>query len=144
MSKIYIDTCVWCRPFDKPTKKTLREQEAFLEILRRARKGEVEIIGSVVLDYEISQISDSLKRDDVANAIALFESRKISEVPARLRDGIIAMGLKPIDATHLAIAILDSEYFISVDKEILSRRGKIEKRHKIKIRDPVEFVMEVK
>lgn len=111
MIKIYLDTCVWCRPFDESAKRIIREEEAFLEILRKASKREIEIISSVVLDYEISKISDHIKRDDVSNTIALFESKKISEIPIRLRNEIIDMGLKAIDATHLAIAILNSEYF---------------------------------
>ncbi len=144
MTKIYLDTCVWCRPFDEPTEKIIREEEAFLEILRKAGKREIEIITSVVLDYEISMISDYIKRDDAAHAVALFESKKISEIPISLRDEIMSIGFSPIDATHLAIAIENSEYFISVDDEILNKREQIEKNYEIKIRSPIEFIVEVK
>lgn len=144
MIKIYLDTCVWCRPFDEPTEKIIREEEAFLAILRKAGKREIEIITSVVLDYEISMISDYIKRDDAAHAVALFESKKISEIPIRLRDEIMSIGFSPIDATHLAIAIENSEYFISVDDEILNKREQIEKNYEIKIKSPIEFTVEVK
>lgn len=33
MSRIYLDTCVWCRPFDDPSQRVREEVEAFFKIL---------------------------------------------------------------------------------------------------------------
>ncbi len=34
MKRIYLDTCVWCRPFDEPSQRVTEEAEAFFRILR--------------------------------------------------------------------------------------------------------------
>jgi len=143
--KIYLDTCVWCRPFDEPSERVRKEEEAFFEILEKASKWRVEIITSIVLDYEVAQIDDPQKRDDVLKSISLFESYKVAEIPKSVRREIMnTTGLRPTDATHLAVAIQHSEYFISVDDEILKRGKRIERQFGIKVRNPIEFIEEVK
>lgn len=39
-----------------------------------------------------------------------------------LREEIIEAGFKPIDASHLEVTIENSEYFITVDREMLNRQ----------------------
>jgi len=34
MKRIYLDTCVWCRPFDEPSHRVTEEAEAFFKILQ--------------------------------------------------------------------------------------------------------------
>lgn len=46
--RIYLDTCVWCRPFDEYSPKVKREAEAFFEILRGVGEGKFDIIGSII------------------------------------------------------------------------------------------------
>lgn len=140
MAEIYLDTCVWARPFDEPAEEIIQEEEALYKILVKANEGKLKILGSVVLDYEVSRISDEVKREDIRRTIDLFESAKILEIPQDIRREILGMGLKPMDASHLAIAVSNSEYFITVDKEILYKREKIEKKYKVKVMNPVEFV----
>lgn len=144
MPEIYLDTCVWGRPFDKPTEKITREENALYEILDRSGRGEVKILGSVVLDYEASRIRDPVKREDIQRTIAQFESRKIRRISGDLREEIIEAGFKPMDASHLAVAIDNSEYFITVDMEILNKRKRIEKRYGIRVMSPIEFVKEIR
>ncbi len=31
--RFYLDTCVWCRPFDEPSRRVTEEAEAFFKIL---------------------------------------------------------------------------------------------------------------
>ena len=58
--KLYLDTCVWCRPFDYPEERILVESDAFLEVLRRVNR-DFEIIGSAALLAEIEFISSQKK-----------------------------------------------------------------------------------
>jgi len=53
MVKLYLDTCVWCRPFDKPEKRILKESEALMEILKMADRKQIEITGSGILMAEV-------------------------------------------------------------------------------------------
>jgi len=62
ITKLYLDTCVWCRPFDKADERILKESEALVKILRMADKGQIEILGSSVLLAEISLLSLEEKR----------------------------------------------------------------------------------
>ena len=62
ITKLYLDTCVWCRPFDKAEERILKESEALVKILRMADKGQIEILGSSVLLAEISLLSLEEKR----------------------------------------------------------------------------------
>ena len=34
MKRIYLDTCVWCRPFDEPSCRVTEEAETFFKILQ--------------------------------------------------------------------------------------------------------------
>lgn len=61
--KIYLDTCVYCRPFDDQSDKDIsRETEAFASILESPRFA---IVGSDILDDEIFQIEKRDVRLDV-------------------------------------------------------------------------------
>ena len=60
---IYLDTCVWCRPFDEENERILRETNALLSILKKVDEGAIEIIGSSVLLAEVSLISSKEKRE---------------------------------------------------------------------------------
>lgn len=58
MIKIYLDTCIWCRPFDEPSERVDEEANAFIKILKSAEKGKYQIIGSPQLELEASEIKD--------------------------------------------------------------------------------------
>ena len=62
--RIYLDTCVWCRPFDEPSQRVTEETGAFFRILRMVNEEEVVITSSVVLDDEIDRIRRDEKKDD--------------------------------------------------------------------------------
>ena len=67
--KIYLDTNVWCRPFDEPAQqRIIDEGEAFLKILEKAHTEQnYTIIGSLILDDEVKQIKGRRKREAVNN-----------------------------------------------------------------------------
>jgi hypothetical protein len=49
--KIYLDTCIYCRPFDDQSQDRIeKETKAFIEILKLAEMGEVVIVSSDVLN----------------------------------------------------------------------------------------------
>lgn len=57
MERIYLDTCVWCRPFDALDHGRIRDEfRAVVRVLDAARKGRIVIVKSEVLFYEISNI----------------------------------------------------------------------------------------
>ena len=52
----------------------------------------------------------------------------------------VAIGIKPMDALHIACAqVLECQYFLTVDKGILKKAGAITR---IRILNPIDFVIE--
>ncbi len=142
MKRIYLDTNVWCRPFDKPSERISKEVEAFFEILEDVLAGRYVLIGSVVLDVEVGNIEKEEKKVAVEGLMSIFIAQKVLEVSeSEQREIKKSVGLKIPDATHIACAIRgESEYFISCDDEILRKGEEIEKRYGIKVRNPIEFI----
>ena len=82
MKRIYLDTNVWCRPFDKPSERISKEVEAFFAILEGGSSKRYALIGSVVLDVEVGNIEKKEKKVAVEELLALFISQKVLEVSA--------------------------------------------------------------
>lgn len=143
--KIYLDTNVWCRTFDKQTQqRIIDEGEAFLKILGKVHaEREYAIIGSLILDDEVKQIKGRRKRDAVKTIMALFISQKVRSFSKSTVRDLKTLGLKDKDALHLAFALHDSaKYFITTDDYISKRKNDIEKKYKIKVKNPIEFIEE--
>ena len=142
MKRIYLDTNLWCRPFDKPSERITKEVNAFFEILEGASAKRYTLIGSVVLDVEVGNIEKEEKKVAVGGLISIFTSQKILEVSeSGQREIRKSMGLKLPDASHIICAIRGkSEYFISCDDEILRKGKEIGKRYGIKVCNPIEFI----
>lgn len=145
MLRVYLDSNVWSRAFDEQLQAGVKEEaEAFLRILEGAYyQRKYKIVGSAILDDEVEQIEEKEKRLAVKAIAEIFAAEKIDKFSKSLQEEIKALGLKDKDAMHLAFAIGNSDYFITCDDEILNKGEKIEKRYRIKVVNPVEFVREV-
>ena len=138
--KIYLDTCVWCRPFDKPSGKTIPETEAFFKILGMVDSDKATIVGSEVLDVEVDAVNSEQKKELVKSLMFYSITEKLNEVPGEYKN-LIRLGLKIPDASHIACALkLGAEYFISVDKGLLNKRKKINEMYSIKLCSPKEYL----
>lgn len=128
--KLYLDTCVWCRPFDFPDERILIESDAFVEVLIRADRGGFEIIGSAALLAEIEFISSREKREAVEALIRKTCSKilRIDEETAKLAERIMAeCRVNAMDAVHIAIAAKNADVFVTVDDELLKKSGCLKK-----------------
>jgi predicted nucleic acid-binding protein len=143
--KIYLDTNVWCRPFDEQTQQRIVDEgEASLKILEKAHaERKYTITGSLILDDEVKQIKGRRKREAVKTIMALFISQKVRSFSKSTVRDLKTVGLKDKDALHLAFALHDSaKYFITTDDYISKREKDIEKEYKIKVKNPIEFIEE--
>jgi len=142
MMRIYLDSCVWGRPFDEPDEKISRQVRALLEILRLKREGKIEIVSSSVVLAEVALISDRWKRESVIELIRkssdeivrVDELLDILSLAEMIRD---ECGLKSADAIHVALASKYADAFITVDEGILRKSECLQKY--IIVLDPVEF-----
>ncbi len=73
---IYLDVCCLNRPFDDQTQaRILLESEAILQIINYCQSGQWELVNSTVLESEIAQISNPIKKEQVEQFLLLAKYR---------------------------------------------------------------------
>lgn len=133
--KVYLDTCVWCRPFDYPSKRVASESAAFAGVLRKADRGDLEIVGSAALLAEIDFISLQEKREAVRALIRKSCSKilKIDGETVTLAEKIMEeCRLSAMNAIHVATASKHADVFVTVDDEILKKSDCLKKFIEVK------------
>jgi hypothetical protein len=145
MLKIYLDNCCYNRPFDDLTQEKISlEARAIEAILRRYILKDFEIYKSMAIDFEICKIKDYNKKrqvDDLYNSINLNDIEYTQEIKQRaikLRE----YNIKDMDALHIAFAeSIEVNYIITTDKQMINASKKA--NLKVKVINPIEFIMEV-
>ena len=139
--RIYLDTCCYNRRFDNDISDDFTtEKRTIYEIQKKIVKNNVELATSFMLHYEILQIKDDDKRDNIEFFIKMNRTiyigiDYISKLDKKV-ENIIKSGIKHKDAYHIASAILaDCDYFITFDKKILKYNS-----DEVKIINPVDFL----
>ena len=80
--KVYFDNCCYNRLFDDRSNiKNYLEREAVLIVMQKAFENELEIIGSDILEIEISKIKNDEKRNDVEGVYHALISDSVKAVP---------------------------------------------------------------
>ncbi len=152
--RLYLDTNVFCRPFDDQVITRIRDEtEAFEQILEQLREGRASLVISEILIFEIQRIIQPTKRAKGVGYLRLakdYHSMR-EETLALARRLVRRFKLQPRDALHVAGALLEeSDYFLTCDDGITKRfketplSANIKSRRRIlKIMNPVEFVVEM-
>src|SRR6476646_9040580 len=123
MTRVYLDTSAYNRPFDDQTQpKIFLESQAVVIILQMIETNVVELITSSVLEYENSLNPYPLKQEAMNRYLQLAGFRQAVDEAIRQRaEELEQNGLKAIDALHVACAeAVDSEYFITCDKRLIN------------------------
>ena len=125
--RIYLDTCCLQRPLDDQTQPRIRvETEAVFAILASVQAGDVTLLTSEALEFEISRIPDDQRRREATAILTLAGERLIlSEASEHLADSFAKTGLSAMDALHVALAVTaGANYFVTTDDKLL-RRAKL-------------------
>ena len=138
--KIYLDNCVFNRPFDEQTSIRIKlETEAKLYIQNRISENVIELVWSYILEYENEQ-NPFIERKEAIKEwknLAVIDIEE-NEIILKKAKELMKIGFKSKDALHIACAIEGkAEYFLTTDDKIL-KKGKHVKE--IKIIDPIEFI----
>ena len=146
MLKLYLDNCCYNRPFDDLTnQKNYIESQAIIVILDLYKKDKLDIYKSKILDYEISQMKNITKKNKILDVYSSIQSNYIdttNEIIDRAKE-LKKYNIKEKDALHIAYAEYGNlDYFITVDKILINATSKV-KDLKIKVMNPIEFIMEV-
>lgn len=141
MTKIYLDTSAYNRPFDDQTQpKIFLESQAVVIILQMVETKMIELISSSVLEYENSRNPYPITQEAMSRylQIAGFKQEVNEEIRQRAEQ-LEQNGLKAIDALHIACAeAAGSDYFITCDKRLINRCSGLA----MKVMNPVNFVLE--
>lgn len=143
--RLYLDCCCYNRPFDNPTNNRIYDEgEAVLSILSRSLKGESVVIGSFVLDMEIDNIPDYVKKFNV-QSLYRVSSEFISQTPdirKRAEELRSKTGIRLMDSLHLASAEAGrTDIFITTDDRLIRSCGDAELF--IRVMNPVKYLAEV-
>lgn len=143
--KVYLDNCCYNRLFDDRSNiKNYLEREAILIIMQKAFEKELRIIGSDILEIEMSRIKDNEKRNDVEgiyNALVIDTIKITSEIEERAIQIRDVSNIKAFDSLHLASAEIGADVLLTTDIKFL--RGSQKVNPKIAVKNPVAFIMEV-
>ncbi|OGT90666.1 MAG: PIN domain protein [Gammaproteobacteria bacterium RIFOXYA12_FULL_61_12] len=122
--RIYLDNCSFNRPFDDQQHIRIRlESEAKLYLQGLIMAGSLELVWSYMLEMENNQNPFKEKRVAVERwtrfaAVDIDESQGII---ARAKQ-LVAIGVKPKDALHVASAIEGkADYFVTTDDKLLKK-----------------------
>jgi len=102
--------------------------------------GDWVLVGSEVIDYEISKIPDDERKKKV-NILASISKEYVSideEIVKRAME-IEKIGLRAIDALHVACAERFTDIMVTTDDEIVK---KVKNKVKIEIENPVKLLTE--
>ena len=125
--RIYLDTCCLQRPSDDQTQLKIKiETEAILAVLAAVEAGDVSLLSSEALEYEVSRIPDTDRRNEVLAVLDLAnEHIELSDEAETLAESLEGAGVQSIDTVHLALAsTVKTDFFCTCDNKLL-HKGRI-------------------
>ena len=143
--KIYLDLCAIQRPLDTPNQiRIVLESEAVLRIFTFCDIGQIELLSSEALLYEGEQSSLPVRKEHTLAVLAKAKSViNITEKEKSRAADLLAFGIKPLDALHMALAESgNADYFCTCDDKLLRNAKKI-KDLSVKVANPVDLVQEI-
>ena len=143
--KIYLDTCSLQRPLDNKNQiRIILEAEAVLGVIGLCETGEVELVSSEVLVFEVRQNPKMIRREFGLEVLAKAgEFVRLNDQIERRAKGFTELGIKPLDALHLASAEIGrADYFCTCDDQLL-KKAKGMQGIKIRVVSPVELIEEI-
>lgn len=140
---LYLDTCCFNRPFDDLSQEKIRlEAENVRNIIEMSKKGEILIASSEFVEYEIAQIKNIKKRQNVKSFYRFDEFYTINNRIAALARYYQTFGLKTFDSLHLAAAESNNvNYLLTTDDDFLKFSRRIHLNSNVI--SPCEFNAEV-
>ncbi len=143
--RIYLDVCCLNRPFDDQSQDRVHlESEAILTILSHCLNSDWNLMGSEVIDIEISKMPDDEKRLKVSILASMNQSHIIIDDDiAKRAVELKKFGFKPFDALHIACAEKGKvDILLSTDDNLIRKSMNVASL-KIKIDNPLKWVTEV-
>lgn len=139
--RVYLDVCSYNRPYDDQSQlRVAMEAQSKLHIQGLIKEGKLDLVGSYILDYEVSRNPYEMRRQSILQFVQsnmkYYVGPERAETIKPVAEGIMATGVKEKDAYHVAAAIYAKcDYFISTDIRLLKYQT-----DQIRLCTPIEFV----
>jgi predicted nucleic acid-binding protein len=144
--KIYLDVCCLNRTLDDLEQSRIRlEAEAVTEIIQNCEDGKWILMNSDVIEFEVSQHSDSSKQQHVRSilSVASIYIRSSEDIELRAEE-LMKLNFKFQDALHLAFAKAgDADIFLTTDDRLLRKAKQYKKTLKIEVENPTIWLMNI-
>jgi predicted nucleic acid-binding protein len=143
--RIYFDTCCLNRPFDDQSQNRIHlESEAIIIILNKLYKGELEWIGSKVLDIEVENIPNIEKRRYLTKILEfVHESLQIEDDDLVRAKQLKEIGFKSFDSMHIACAERGNvEILLTTDDKLLKLAERSKDVLNVKVSNPLTWLTE--
>ncbi len=141
--KIYLDNCMFNRPFDEQSHIRIRiETEVKLAIQEEIRRGTYQLIWSYILDYENSK-NPFRERQEQIMKWKKYAITDIEENTDIIKTALMlnSKGLQKMDSLHIACAIFaKADYFLTTDDKVIKKANAITE---LEISDPINFIKKV-
>ncbi len=141
--KIYLDTCVFNRPFDdQSVERNFIESEAFLVILKKIETREYKLAISLVNIIENAYNPFFERKQKILSLFSLAnEVIKVEIEDVKRAEYLESLGFKGLDALHIAVCEKAGiDYFITCDDKLLKKYEKHKNKIKIKIISILQFL----
>jgi predicted nucleic acid-binding protein len=140
--RVYLDTCSIQRPLDSKTQiRIILEAEAVLGIIDLCETGQIELVSSEALIFEMQRNPHPVRRDfglEVLSKATAFVV--LNEQIEKQAKEFGKIGVKALDALHLASAeTAEVEYFCTCDDKFLNKAKTIGDL-KTQVVSPVELI----
>jgi hypothetical protein len=143
--RLYLDLCVYNRPFDDQSQiRIALETNAFVYLLDQIENAEYTVLNSEILRYENSRDPDAGRRERVDSYLRLSnEYAKIDEKVIRRAEYLRELEFGDLDALHLAVAEgAEADYFVTCDDGIVKKADTHKGKLKEKVKSLLKFVAE--
>ena len=137
--KVYPDNCCFNRPYDDQTQLRIElETKAKLDIQLQITGNKVQLVSSVILEYENNDNPYDLRKTVIADFLRhASEFVDKSDDVIDIANEINQKGIKTKDASHLACAIYAKcDFFLTTDDRLLKYKD-----DRISIISPIDFIM---
>lgn len=142
-TKLYLDLCVYNRPFDfQGYDRIALESNAFIYLLEKIEKGNYSLAVSDALFFENNKNPNDQKKRYIFSYFKLAEENiKIDVIDVARAKELVKSGFNEMDALHIVMAEKSkADYFITCDDKIVKLYRKHIDLIRIKILNILEFI----
>lgn len=143
--RVYLDACSLQRPLDDRSQPRVNlEAEAVLTLLGLVEDGQLELVSSEVLEFEVDRTPDAQRRAAGRDILKLAgQTLRVDEEVEAAASAFMQSGIKPVDALHLAFASWAAvEYFCTCDDKLRKKAQRF-RSLKTTVVTPLELVLKV-